>query len=208
MILYHHMRREMSTRFIALEDECLIKKTSKTIQRISYTDIESIKHLYIPFIKGFIILKSKKGGCLILPLFIRNCSALLEQIRINMSRSIDATCKISEKEWAKLKKTAYQHDISRERHFRLLYPLVRITVLFSVAGTFVASQYWGMLLLPALLFGLSGIFFPTTAYLISDYLLINTNRDLKEKNELLFALLISILVYMIAGIVTTRLLIL
>ncbi len=197
--LYSHLRAKMSKRLIVLEEGRLIKKSAKSIKIVALSELTSIRLLSIPFLKGFLLLKTSKNNLVSVPLYLRNCSVLLEQLRNNIILNQSCSVDLTDNQWRKLKRIAYQHDLSHRRQFRTLRPLILITIGVALWGMTVASQYWQIPLFPSLLFGLGGVVFPIGAYIITDYRLTLGTFTTNENSELLLSLFIAIMLYMVSG---------
>ncbi|MDG5814552.1 hypothetical protein QA601_05665 [Chitinispirillales bacterium ANBcel5] len=195
---YRQISRDYSSRFILIEDNWLSIKSSKAVQTININNVIAINHYHLPFIKGFIVFKTKDNNSLSVPLYLENSGLMIEELQdlvINSTSPVDFDPQL----WSHLKTDTTRYENTRSRHFRTLRPLLGIILSTVFGGHIVATQYWGLPPFFALIFAITGMIFPVGAYFFSDYRLAKPSKNRDENQEFLFSIFMMLMIYMVSG---------
>lgn len=204
LLFYMNFRRIFRSRGIVIEKDRIVKRTTRGISSIHYSDIVNFHYLHIPIIKGFLVLYSEQGKFHI-PLFVHESQKMIEQIFRKFEKH-GLFFENSSQFRALLSRDALNYNLTRTRRIRTLTPLLYTLTCTFVFSTAVAVIFWQQQVFIGLLFGSGSLVFPLAAYFITDKIIsfqqsggkLNTNREIRS--DYMFSGFITLLVYMTAGL--------
>ncbi len=204
LLFYMNSRRILGSRGIVVEKDRIVKRTTRGISALNYSDIVNFHYLRIPIIKGFLILYSEQGK-LYIPLFVHKSQEMIKQIFRKFEKH-GLFFENSSQDREHLYRDALNYNQTRLRRISTLTPLLQTLTCTFVFSTAVAVIFWQQQVFIGLLFGSGSLVFPLATYFITDKIIsfqqsydkFSTNREIQS--VYMFSGFITLLFYMTAAI--------
>ncbi len=204
-LLYKFFKGEMRRISIMITDNQIIKKGFSGTTSVCFSDITSLEYIRMPGLRGFLKF-STSDKVLKIPLFMEHTVKFTASLQTRLNEYPKVLANINK---TQLYEDATVFQDSYQRSLKAFSPLIMISLLLFFINTIIAVEFWGLALIPILIFAMTGLFLPLIAYHLADVKINQSVRNLLRSDtaqihnscmEYLHSGFLTFILYLLVGI--------